>query len=373
MGFDDQGEILGCIFKNLIPIVLINKLLYPFAWLYESVISVRNVFYSIGIFKSSEFDVPIINVGNISAGGNGKTPQVEYLVELLKDNYQVAVLSRGYGRKSKGFFEVDASSSSREMGDEPLQIKRKFKQDALVFVGENRVEAITKTMFKHPAIQVIILDDAFQHRAVKAGMNLLLTDYNHLFINDYLLPVGRLRENKNGAARADAIVVTKCPSELSMEKRNEIRQKLQIYTSQVVFSSLSYGKIYPVLNIPNDKSSGSKENFLLVTGIAKPLLLEKYIKSNFNLKDKITFSDHHSFTNFDIVAIEKKISNFADQNLEVLTTEKDAVRFLDYYNHRRTFGFGVKALPVKPLFFGDDKSTFDQLIDNYVRENSTDS
>jgi len=235
------------------------------------------------------------------------------------------------------------------------------------------VEAITKMKFKHPAIQVIILDDAFQHRAVKAGMNLLLTDYNHLFINDYLLPVGRLRENKNGAARADAIVVTKCPSELSMEKRNEIRQKLQIYTSQVVFSSLSYGKIYPVLNIPNDKSSGSKENFLLVTGIAKPLLLEKYIKSNFNLKDKITFSDHHSFTNFDIVAIEKKISNFADQNLEVLTTEKDAVRFLDYYNHRRTFGFGVKALPVNSLFFGDDKSTFDQLIDNYVRENSTDS
>jgi len=164
--------------------------------------------------KSSSFDIPIINVGNISAGGNGKTPQVEYLINLLNPQYKVAVLSRGYGRSSKGFLEVLADGSPREMGDEPLQIKRKFGDKVQVFVGENRVEAVTKIIFQNPEIQVIVLDDAFQHRAIKAGFNILLSDYNHLFTEDKLLPLGRLRENIKGANRAQAIVVTKCPTDI---------------------------------------------------------------------------------------------------------------------------------------------------------------
>ena len=352
---------------------MINKLLYPFAWLYGGVTSLRNILFDKGIFKSSVFDIPIINVGNISAGGNGKTPQAEYIVNLLKDDYRVAVLSRGYGRKTKGFLEVKVSSSARESGDEPLQIKRKFGDKAKVFVGEDRVEAITKILFENTGIQVIILDDAYQHRAVKPGLNLLLTDYNQLFIHDKLLPVGRLRESKGGARRADMIVVTKCPDKITDSERKNIKQQLSEFCNNVVFSSLEYGDIYPLLNNPKVETKPIDKNFLLVSGIAKPLLLENYVRNNYNLKEIISFSDHHSFTNFDMVAIEKKISNFAAQNLEVLTTEKDAVRFLDFYHQRRKFDFSVNVLPVRPVFLGDDKSSFDQLIEEYVRKSSANS
>lgn len=322
--------------------------------------------------KSSSFDIPIINVGNISAGGNGKTPQVEYLINLLTPQYRVGVLSRGYGRSSKGFLEVLADGSPREMGDEPLQIKRKFGDKVQVFVGENRVEAVTKILFQNPEIQVIVLDDAFQHRAIKAGFNILLSDYNHLFIEDKLLPLGRLRENIKGAKRAQTIVVTKCQTDLAVKEKALVQKKLKKYCSNVFFSSLSYGQIYPMMQstIADDEINPSV--YILVAGIAKPLLLEKYAKANFNIADKIFFKDHHSFTNFDIVAIEKKIINFAPQNLEVLTTEKDAVRFLDFYNHRRPFNFNVNVLPVVPQFMGDDKTIFDELILDYVRESVRD-
>jgi len=336
----------------------INKLLYPAAALYGITVKFRNLLFDKGIFRSSEFDVPVINVGNISAGGNGKTPHVEYLASLLlEQNRRIAVLSRGYGRKTKGFREVTAGGTPSENGDEPLQIKRKFGDKLKVFAGEKRVDAILKIMDTYPDTDVILLDDAFQHRAVKAGLNLLLTDYNRLFTSDALLPAGRLREGKSGASRADAIIVTKCPENITEKEKSAIRQKLEKYCNTVLFSRFEYGKPYGFLNTGK---TDTNNNFFVVTGIAKPGPMIDYAGKNFDIAGIKTFPDHHRFTAKDISGIEKLTAE-GNKKPAVLTTTKDAVRFWEI--HRKTkFGFPVYVLPVEVKFEKDDEDKFNKMV-----------
>ncbi|MBN2747321.1 MAG: tetraacyldisaccharide 4'-kinase, partial [Bacteroidales bacterium] len=229
--------------KSLSKIVL-----FPFFILYYLVISIRNILYDREIFRASSFDVPIINVGNMSVGGNGKTPLVEYLVNEFSDTWKMAVLSRGYGRKTKGFSEVLPNDLAVNSGDEPLQIKRAFGEKIHVFVGEDRVEAVTKIMFQYPDIQVIVLDDAFQHRAIKAGLNLLLTDFSKPFFKDALLPFGRLREPKIGAKRANIILVTKCPQTLPESTKNSYLVELKNFSNDIFFTGLNYAEIKSLTN-----------------------------------------------------------------------------------------------------------------------------
>ncbi len=343
------------------------KLLHPLAWLYGGITSLRNTLYDKEIMRSSGFDIPVINVGNLSAGGNGKTPMVEYLAALLSPDYKVAILSRGYGRKTKGFREVTPELSVAVCGDEPLQVKRKFGNAVRVFVGEDRVEAITKILFDHPDTQLIILDDAFQHRAVKAGLNLLLTSYDRLFTRDMLLPAGRLRESRAGAARADAIIVSKCPDSLSQKEKEQIKAELSHFGKPVFFSRLKYGEIQPVVNT----TKSVNKSYIMVTAIAKPAIMENHATASFTLLDKLRFADHHDFSERDIKKVEEKISIFAAQNPEVLTSSKDAVRFMDFYGKRRKFYFGLNVLPVALDFIDKDKQMFKELIEDYVRKSST--
>ena len=351
---------------------MISILLYPISLIYSLIIAFRNKLYDFKIFRYSEFDIPIINVGNISVGGNGKTPQVEYIAELLQDNYNIAILSRGYGRKSKGFREVAINDLASESGDEPLQMKNTFQEKVSVFVGENRVEAITKILFQYPETELIILDDAFQHRAIKAGLNLLLTDYNSLFVNDKMLPLGHLRESKKGAKRAHLIVVTKCPDTIDIHRKNEIRNQLSAYCSQIVFSKLQYGEMFNLFETKDKESAIINERFITVSAIAKPKPFEEYSEKKFNVVGKMSFRDHHRFSSSNIDAIEKKIHSFAPLEIQVLTTAKDATRFKEFFLKKK-LSFKVKVLPIRAHFDDYEKEYFENLIMEYVRENTRNS
>lgn len=339
--------------------------LFPVFLLYSLVVYLRNQAYNRAILRGVKFDIPIINVGNLSAGGNGKTPHVEYIANLLTNDYKVAVLSRGYGRKSKGYHEVSTSDSALFSGDEPLQIKLKFGEKIIVFVGEDRVEAINKMLFEYPDIQVIILDDAFQHRAIIPGLNLLLTDFSKPFIDDELIPFGRLREHKTEAKRANMIVITKTSDDFS--EMENFRKQFEKYSDNIVFSGLKYDRIVPVDKTVTNSDS---KKYLLITAIANNKPLVKYLRKNYSLVDVIQFKDHHRFTKKDLELIGRKITNFADPNLEVLTTSKDIVRFNDLINFNSS-PFKFNIIPVRPYFIGLDDKIFNDFIINYVRKNTT--
>jgi tetraacyldisaccharide 4'-kinase len=343
-------------------------ILFPFAIIYALAVNIRNFLFDKGLMRGVEFDVPIISVGNLSAGGNGKTPQVEYIIHLLLKDYNVAVLSRGYGRKSKGFHEVKVSDTPSFSGDEPLQIKRGFGDQIRMFVGEDRVEALTQIFFQYPDIQVVILDDAFQHRAVKPGLNLLLSDYAKPFFMDWYLPLGRLRESKSGAKRADAIILTKVPEQGS--SLSEYREMASQYSSQIFASQWAYGDLQ---KLQGSKSIDFPSSFFLVTGIANPQSMEQYVSKHFELVDSMHFSDHHKFSRADLQKIAEKLSTFAQQNIAILTTVKDGVRFQEALDKHKDFSFDIYTLPVKPKFFEEDENSFNQLIINYVREGSGNS
>lgn len=334
---------------------------------YGFVVGVRNFLYNKKILKSSEFDIPTIVIGNISVGGNGKTPMVEYVLKLLKNDYKLAMLSRGYGRKTKGFREVLVDDFPNECGDEPLQIKQSFKDAVHVFVGEDRVEAITKILFKYPDIQCIVLDDAFQHRALKAGLNIVLSHHQKLFVDDHLLPYGRLREPINGIERADAIVVSKTPEDIDKASIDQIKSKLAGFDKPVFFSKIEYQKPYPLMGSAEDNNNRA---YVLMAAIARPQVLEEYSKKNFNILGSVFFKDHHIFTSKDIEKVEQKLLSFADQNPAILTTSKDAVRLMEYFAKTNAFSFDVCVLPIACEFMEEDQQNMNQLILDYVRENT---
>jgi tetraacyldisaccharide 4'-kinase len=338
--------------------IFFRKILFPFTVLYGWITQLRNFLYDIGVFKSYAFDVPVIAVGNLSVGGTGKTPQIEYLIRLLSEKYRVATLSRGYKRQSKGFILANDTSTASQLGDEPFQFYKKF-QNTLVAVDADRKSGIEQLLSLPDKPEVILLDDAFQHRKVKAGFYILLTSYDDLFCDDFILPMGNLRESRSGVKRADIIIVTKCPNDLSEIEQNKIKKKVGL-DSPIFFSSIAYDdSVYSSDN--SFKVSEIKiQTKLLLAGIAKPKSFFAYLQNENDIVMK--FSDHHHFSEDDILNIKKQAKN----NL-IITTEKDFVRLNDSISKEQLF-----YLPIKTsfIFGGND---FDKTILNYVGKSTRNS
>ena len=334
----------------------LRKILFPLAFLYWLVTFIRNWLYDKGIFKSFSFDIPIIAVGNLSVGGTGKTPQIEYLIRLLSDNYKVAVLSRGYKRTTKGFILADENASASSIGDEPFQFYSKFP-NIQVAVDANRKSGIENLLQLPNKPDVVLLDDAFQHRKVKAGFYILLTAYDDLFCDDYILPFGNLREPSSGKKRADMIIVTKCPKDLSEIAQQKIREKLKI-KQQVFFTSIQYDDYV----FGNDSqllvSEIQSESKVLVAGIAKPKLFFDFLKSEKD--DTLVFPDHHHFSQQDCEQILAKANG-----RKIITTEKDFVRLNGLLPKAQLF-----YLPIKSTFLN---TNIDKTIEDYVGQSARNS
>jgi len=297
----------------------IRKIAFPFAILYSAIASIRNYCYDIGLLKSYSFNLPIIAVGNLSVGGTGKTPQIEYLIRFLSNKYKVATLSRGYKRKSTGFILADANVNAEIIGDEPFQYFTKFL-NIQVAVDANRKSGIEQLLSNSNKPDLILLDDAYQHRRVKAGFYILLTSYNELYSDDFQLPTGNLRENRSGAKRANVIIVTKCPSDLSKEEQEVIKNKLAISPKQTLFfSTIEFDEYVYSENEKKPVSEILNVDKLLLAGIAKPQTFFAHLQSN--KEACLTFPDHHQFTEKDLLEIKNKA-----QNSIIITTEKDFVR-----------------------------------------------
>ena len=315
---------------------MFRKLLFPFSIIYGFIVAVRNWFYDIGFFKSYSFDIPIIAVGNLSVGGTGKTPQIEYLIRLLSANYKVAVLSRGYKRHSKGFLLANEKATATTIGDEPFQYFQKFK-NIQVAVDSNRVKGINRLLSGTKKPEIILLDDAFQHRKVKAGFYILLTTYADLYCDDYVLPMGNLRESKVGARRADIIIVTKCPKNISTYEQNAIKNKLKLQPRQpLVFSFIDYND--SVINKTKSIKIDDLRtiNKLIIAGIAKPKPFIDFIKNDDD--DILIFPDHHHFTQKDLNEIDKK-----SKNKIIITTEKDYVRLQNTLLKSKLYYLGIQS------------------------------
>lgn len=325
-------------------------ILFPFSILYGWITSIRNFLFDKGILKSYSFDIPIIAVGNLSVGGTGKTPQIEYLIRLLSPNYKIATLSRGYKRKSEGFVLADSNSNAEILGDEPFQIHQKFP-NIHVAVDAQRKNGIEQLLKLDTKPEVILLDDAFQHRKVKAGFYILLSSFDDLYFNDFMLPTCNLRESRSGAKRANLIIITKCPKDLSQLAQENIRKKIGLNVP-IFFSFIDYDS-----EVYNEFESKKVEEIidvdkLLLAGIAKPEPFFAYLQAEKNAK--LVYPDHHHFLEKDIEEIKNKANNKL-----IITTEKDYVR-LKNQNLKSLF-----YLPIKSSFIskGDD---FNQTILNYV-------
>lgn len=332
-------------------------LLWPLAVIWDGITRLRNYFYDAGLKPSVSFDVPVIVIGNLTAGGTGKTPMTEYIIRLLLPHLKVGVLSRGYGRKTKGLHFAGETSTADILGDEPLQIYKKFS-DVPVAVCEDRVYAIPHILHRYPDVQAILLDDAFQHRRLRPGFSILLTDYQRLFYEDFLMPSGRLRESRKGASRAQVVVVTKCPEQLNEDAMMSIRAAIQRYTpAPVFFASIYYEKPKPL----NEAAALLSSKVILITGIARPEPLEQWVKSRFELLHHFRYRDHYAYSDNDL----KKISLFIAQQsgpVSVLTTDKDAVKLTALEGSKSLPLFSV---PVVMRLLKNGKE-FDNLVLSYA-------
>lgn len=340
-------------------------LLLPFALIYWLAIVIRNWLFDKNISKSSSFALPLICVGNLSVGGTGKSPMVEYLVRLLKDRFNVATLSRGYKRKTKGYSLAGPTTTALEIGDEPMQFHLKFPE-VPVAVGEERIVAIPQLLHDKPETQAIILDDAFQHRSVRAGLNIVLTDYNNLFTRDFYLPTGDLRDLKSSYKRAQIIVVTKCDPAITEEEKKKVIEEINPQKGQqVFFTAIEYGEMYHILKADNYKTAENIE-VLLITGIANPVPLENWLEKNSQSYQVIRYSDHHIFTIDDLKDIRKKFEVLDAENKIILTTEKDAVRLVKF--NQEILGWPIYVIPVRHHFLFNEGDRFDQSVVNYIRD-----
>lgn len=345
---------------------LLRLILFPFSLLYGLGVMLRNLAYDSGILKSRKFDLPVISVGNLSAGGSGKSPMTEYLIRLLKGKYKIATLSRGYGRKTLGFLLVNASASSSECGDEPLQFKRKFN-DITVAVCEDRVEGISRLEKGH---DLIILDDAFQHRAVRPGLSILLFEYSSFKEFQWLLPAGNLREPMSGINRAGIIVISKCPKILENTEQQDIIEKLDLSDQQsVFFSFLKYGDL-KALNedLPLRPLNSLNENsrIILLTGIANASPLLKELGGHGAQVIHHKYPDHHDFSGKNITKLVRSFNELAMGDNLIITTEKDAQRLSLKSIKEQLSGLPVYYLPVEAEFHEPEKAQFNNLIEEYA-------
>jgi tetraacyldisaccharide 4'-kinase len=352
-----------------------NILLYPLSLIYGVVTDIRNFMYNTGILKRHEFNLPVICVGNITVGGTGKTPHTEYLIELLSRHFRVATLSRGYKRKSSGFRIASPSDMVNEIGDEPMQIFLKYP-GITVAVDRNRVNGVNSIINAEPGIEVIILDDGYQHRSITPGLSILLTDFGRLMINDHLLPYGRLRENVTNMNRADIILITKSPEKISPIQRRIIVKDIDKAPYQnLYFTSLEYKDPIPVFRNSSEKKislSGmtkEKTGILLLTGIANPVPLKEYLSGYFTEIIQISFPDHHKFTEKDLTRVTGAFNDLVSSEKFIITTEKDAVRLREFTNIAELIRTSVYYIPLEIKFLNDDKDEFDNLIIDYVRKN----
>ena len=356
--------------------IKINNWLLPLSWIYGSLIRLRNTLFEVGMLKSHSFDVPLISVGNITVGGTGKTPHVEYLIRLLQDKFRVAVLSRGYKRKSRGFVIANEESTVKDIGDEPYQMKQKFPH-VTVAVDKNRHNGINKLTEGEAGkkIDVVLLDDAFQHRYVKPGINILLVDYHRLIIYDKLLPAGRLREPLSGKDRADIVIVTKCPRDLKPMEFRVITKAMCLYPYQhLYFTMLDYDALRPIYcgeERPLDTISAD-DHILLLTGIASPRQMIVDLSPYSTHIQPLTFGDHHTFTARDVEKINETFADMPGPKL-IITTEKDATRLFGLKGLSKEVRHNIYTLPVKIEFMLGQEETFNENIIGYVRKNSRNS
>ena len=337
---------------------LLRFLLFPFALIYLGITSTRNLFYKLGIFKTFVIPKKSISVGNLSVGGTGKTPHVSYLAEWLSETIETAILSRGYGRKTTGFLWVKPNSKASEVGDEPLFYSTQFQEKVHIAVCEKRADGVRKIQETFPKNELIILDDAFQHRAVKAGLNILINDFSKPFSHDYLMPVGTLRESRSGKNRADIIIVSKTPNNCTELAKNKITQSLNFNSELIFFSHISYAAM-----IPFGKKIDTIKKVILVTGIANPKPLLKHISKYYEV-EVIKFGDHHAFSKVDIQRIHQKFDTFAHEETIILTTEKDYMRLKDYSSEWNLQNYPWYFQPITVKI--DNEEKFKNLINQYV-------
>ncbi len=340
-----------------------DPLLYPLSLCYDVVTKVRNRMFDVGIKKSHNFDHPSIVVGNLNVGGSGKTPMVEFLVEEFAKMFNLVVLSRGYGRKTSGFLMVNENLGPLEVGDEPFQIFSKFREKIKVAVGEKRVPAVTGILRNHPETNLILLDDAFQHRYLRADFYILLTTYQNPFFEDQVLPLGRLRESKMGARRANVVVVTKCPSDLEASERKSYTDRIAEFTpAKTIFSTIQYGEPISVL----ENGSSVKSKAILVSGIANESLFVRECERRFEVVEKISYGDHHDYKVSEIKYIRDLIRLHKD--CMVITTEKDAVKLKNPSFHDYLAEIPIFALPIKIKMTEKDQMYLLGQISNMIAE-----
>jgi tetraacyldisaccharide 4'-kinase len=349
-------------------------LLLPLAVVYRAIMSLRNLLFDIHVFSSVHFNIPIVSVGNLSTGGTGKTPHVEYLIRMLQSQFSLATLSRGYGRSTKGFRIAGENDGTPEIGDEPLQYFKKFP-GIIVAVDESRRDGIKKLMALDTPPEVIMLDDAYQHRWVKPGLSLLLTDYQKLYSDDYLLPAGRLREPVSGAKRADVIIVTKTPKVFSPIISREIVSRLKPTTKQMVlFSYIQHGDWIPFGGGAALSPISKRINtILLVAGIANSYPLQEHLRQRCEELVTKSFPDHHRYSMKDMDSIKASFENIVTRNKIIITTEKDAMRLLSQEYEKWLGLLPWYYIPIEIEFHGENKVQFNKLILNYVTESSGNS
>jgi len=364
----------------------IRILLFPVSLFYALVVKIRNWCFDKKLLSSTAFNLPIICVGNLAVGGTGKSPMVELLIRSLRSRFEIAVLSRGYKRKTRGYALANESTTALDIGDEPMQFHQKFP-DIAVAVGEERIVAIPQLLHDRPGTQAIILDDAFQHRAVRAGMNILLTDHSNLFTRDWWLPSGDLRDAPSSYRRADIIIVTKCPEELSEEERRAIVVEIGPLSHQrIFFTSICYGEPYLITGQPaggeedvriavgaeDGRLAGAKTivndqvEVLLVTGIANPSPLKRWLDEHSRTYYELEYGDHHIFSIDDLNTMTRRFDSLTAGRKIILTTEKDAVRLTKFRQELEGLPFYV--LPITPRFLFGEEPVFNDLISKFIVE-----
>ena len=352
--------------KNILYYIfsVVRIFLYPIALLYGAIVWLRNRMYDTKFFTSIEFSVPVITVGNLSTGGTGKTPHVEYLIRLLQYRFQPATMSRGYKRHTQGFLLADAHTNALRIGDEPMQYHIKFPE-LVVSVAEERMIGIPALLQRRPDVDVIVLDDAYQHRSVKAGMNILITDYSRPFYKDHILPFGSLRESRTAYKRANIIIASKCPTDLSDAQAKEIEEHINpIASQQVFFTCIQYDA--PFDFVTNEAVNLKDKNIILVCGIARPEPLVEYLKQNAADVHTLTYPDHHYFVTDNLEEMKAAYNNWDVANKIIVTTEKDAARLHLHMDKLRAWDITIAVLPIKVEVLFNKGEQLDNTIITYT-------